>query len=173
MGLLDKFFGKSKEDGGPSEDRGDLPQFSAGSSVEVALPNGVLVYQDSLDRKAWSEGLLQAEGVPINPYLPVIESEFETRIRPLDEVIKRFHCLTVVGARGCGLSDDVVADMITALQLKGHFTPQESAYLANPTADEQVAVNMSWRNEAAWTLAWPWASSPVFADLTRSATWGF
>ena len=149
MSWLDKILGK-----GANAAASDLPQFTPVSSVKVEHPNGYDLFQDQVDRKAWTEGLLHGEGVPINPYLPFTEPESDTRIRPLDEVIKRFQCLAVVAARASGLEDETLRNMIFAMSLDGHFTPDETAFLNDPAPDQKTSVNMSWRNEAAWALAW-------------------
>lgn len=65
MGWLDKLFGK----GGP-------PCTPVIATVQLPpAANEETVFGDQLLRKAWAEDVLRAEGVPINPHLPMIESE--------------------------------------------------------------------------------------------------
>ena len=52
--------------------------------IRVELPPAtgeVEVRGDQPPRKTWAEGVLRTEGIPINPHLPMIESEAEVTLR--------------------------------------------------------------------------------------------
>ncbi|MEM4987355.1 DUF4272 domain-containing protein [Collimonas sp. H4R21] len=64
--------------------------------------------QEAVQRRARSEAVLRADGVPINQYLPVIETEDETKRRSKAEISQRALCVLLAAVKGEGLEQPVV-----------------------------------------------------------------
>lgn len=109
---------------------------------------------EALHRKEHSEAALRNEGVPVNPHLPVIETEAESKRRSPDQVAYRALALLVVAVKGEGLEQDIVQRVIKDYGLQVHFTPKEQAFIATASPSQADYVQFSWRYEAAWTLLW-------------------
>jgi len=105
-------------------------------------------------RKERSEAVLRAEGVPINPHLPVIEIEAESRRRTREEIAVRALALLVVAVKGEGLEQEIVEEIVTAYGLAPSLTPNERAFVQNRSPSKHDRAQFSWRYEAAWTLLW-------------------
>lgn len=111
-------------------------------------------YSDQLSRKAWAESVLRADGVPINPHLPMIESESEVTLRSPSEVADRLRALSIVAARGGGLPLAAARNFIRERDIGPHLTPAERTFLAAAEPTERDRIQFSWRHEAAWVLFW-------------------
>lgn len=112
------------------------------------------VAPEALQRKERSEAVLQAEGVPINKFLPAIETEGEAKVPAKEDVAYRALALLVVAVKGEGLEQATVERVIKDYELDGHFTPKELAFIQNPSPSQRDRIEFSWRYEAAWTLLW-------------------
>lgn len=112
------------------------------------------VSPEALQRKQRSESLLRTEGVPVNEFLPVIETAQEATRRTRDEVALRALALLVVAVKGEGLEQPVVERVVAEYGLAKHFTPKEKAFIANPAPSQHDRVQFTWRYEAAWVLLW-------------------
>ena len=112
------------------------------------------VSPEALQRKQRSEAILQSEGVPINKFLPVIETEKASRRRSKEEVAHRALALLVVAIKGEGLEQPIVERIIADYGLKRNFTPKESAFIRNALSTEHDRTQFVWRYEAAWVLLW-------------------
>jgi len=112
------------------------------------------ISSEALQRKERSEKLLQAEGVPVNKFLPVIETEKEAKHRSKGEVAYRALALLVVAVKGEGLEQTIVDKIIEEYGLNSYFTPKENAFIQNSTPSQHDRVQFSWRYEAAWALLW-------------------
>lgn len=109
---------------------------------------------EALHRKEHSEAALRNEGVPVNPHLPVIETEEQSKRRSRDQVAYRALALLVVAVKGEGLEQDIVQRVIKDYGLQAHFTPKEQAFVVTASPSQSECVQFSWRYEAAWTLLW-------------------
>lgn len=114
----------------------------------------VTVYGDQPLRKAWVENVLRAEGVPINLHLPMTESLSQVVLRTPREVADRLAALSLVAARGAGLSFEETRDFMAKHGLEPLLTPDERAFLDTAQPSDQDRVQFSWRYEAAWALFW-------------------
>jgi Domain of unknown function (DUF4272) len=112
------------------------------------------VSPEALQRKERSESVLRAEAVPINKFLPVIETEKEVKRRTTDEVAYRALALLVVAVKGEGLEQPTVEKIVKDYGLDPHFTPKERAFVRNVSPSQHDKVQFAWRYEAAWTLLW-------------------
>ena len=114
----------------------------------------VTVHGDQILRKEWAEDMLEAEGVPVNPHLPMIESEATVRIRSAREVADRLLALAVVASKGGGLDQAVVDEIVAERGVRPLFTPAELAFIDDPDPSLHDRTQFSWRYEAAWVLLW-------------------
>lgn len=112
------------------------------------------VSPEGLQRKERSEAVLRDEGVPINKFLPAIETESAAKVRSKEEVAYRVLALLVVAVKGEGLEQATVDRVIKDYELDGRFTPKELAFIQNPSPSQRERIDFSWRYEAAWTLLW-------------------
>ena len=123
------------------------------TEAEIAAEH-VPLPANSSARRARSIRRLTAEGVPVLPSLPVIESESEVRRRPAAEIANRAMALLFVAARAEGLEQARAANLVAQYSLTSELTPQERAFLAAPTMSDADRAKFSWRYEAAWVLLW-------------------
>lgn len=100
------------------------------------------------------EDVLQAQGVPVNPHLPMIESEAEVSIRSAREAADRLLALTVVAVKGEGLEQRLINEIVDERGVRLLFTPAELAFIDNPNPSLHDRTQFSWRYEAAWVLFW-------------------
>jgi len=132
---------------------GDRPE-----RIRVELPPAgeeTIVHGDQPLRKEWAEGVLRAEGIPVNPHLPMIESEAEISLRSPREVADRLRALVIVAFKASENPDQAVVESIVAERgLREHFTPDELAFIDTLKPDERARIQLSWRCEAAWVLLW-------------------
>jgi Domain of unknown function (DUF4272) len=112
------------------------------------------VSPEALQRKQKSELILKNELIPVNQYLPVIESELESKKRTKDEVAMRALSLIVMAAKGAGLEQTIALRIIKEYGLSNALTPKEKVFLANNAPSKNDLVQFSWRYEAAWVLLW-------------------
>lgn len=112
------------------------------------------VSAEQIERKLRSEKRLAAEGVPLNKYLPAIESEAQAKRRTKEEIANRAMALLVVGMHG-STPDKAIADKIIGqYSLASHLTPREREFIAAKAPSDRDRVNFSWRFEAANALFW-------------------
>ena len=109
---------------------------------------------EAASRKARSEVLLRAEGLPVNKGLPVIETEREAKHRTKDEIAYRALALLVVAVKGEGLDQPTVDQIVNDYGLESQFTPKERSFIKNALPSQHDRVQFAWRYEAAWTLLW-------------------
>jgi len=109
---------------------------------------------EALRRKARSETVLRAEGVPVNKFLPAIETEGEAKRRPKEDVAYRALALLAVAAKGEGLEQSVVERIARDYGLKERLTPKEKAFIGSNSPSQNDRVQFTWRYEAAWVLLW-------------------
>ena len=109
---------------------------------------------EALQRKEQSETILRTEGVPINKFLPAMETEKEAKQRPKEQVAYRALALLVVAVKGEGLEQSIVESIIRDYGIEKHFTPKEAAFIHNPSPSQHDRIQFIWRYEAAWVLLW-------------------
>lgn len=109
---------------------------------------------EAVTRKAQSEAILRSEGVPINEFLPVIDTASEAKARSTEEVAHRALALLIVAVKGEGLEQPIVDRVVKDYGIAGHFTPNEAAFIQDASPSQNDRVQFSWRYEAAWVLLW-------------------
>lgn len=105
-------------------------------------------------RKARSEAVLQAAGVPVNVNLPPIETASTTTIRTATEAVDRTLALTVVAIKGEGMPQADVLGVVKKLDAARYLSPREHAFVGDdaPTASDRTQA--AWRYECLGVLLW-------------------
>lgn len=111
------------------------------------------ISEEARERKYRSEAILRREGVRINLFLPVIETEAEIKLRTKEEVAYRIMALLAVAMKGEGLEQPQLEEFITEYGTREHFTPEERSFIEGPQ-EEAARARFTWRHEAVWTLLW-------------------
>ncbi|MBE7462909.1 MAG: DUF4272 domain-containing protein [Planctomycetes bacterium] len=109
---------------------------------------------EALERKRRSIAILKASRIPVMDGLPVIEAESASVRRSANEVAVRAMALCVVACKGEGLEQEVVQSLIKKFQLETAFTPEEVAFLENPSPTQHERTQFVWRYECYWVLLW-------------------
>ena len=147
MGWLSRLLGK----------RDDAIRAKTPILASVTIPDrdeAPMVYGDQPVRKQWAESVLYAQGVPINPQLPMIESEAQITLRTPREIADRLRAVSIIAARGSGLPLADARRFIDERGIDPHLTPAERAFLDTPEPTMRDQIQFSWRHEAAWVLLW-------------------
>lgn len=105
-------------------------------------------------RKAKTEAFLRKRGIPILPSLPCIESEKDTELRTAEEIGIRIFCLFCVVGTAFHPSAELYKQYLKRRLLWEHLTPEELAFMSNPTPDRQSLNEFTWRWEALFLLMW-------------------
>jgi hypothetical protein len=119
----------------------------------VSAENGG-ISPEAIDRRLRSEKILRAEGVPFLAALPVIETTAEALKRPKEEVALRALCPLFVAAKGEGLGEELVEQLLESYELRPHLTPKELAFVLDKSPSQHDRIQFTWKHEAAWTLLW-------------------
>jgi hypothetical protein len=109
---------------------------------------------EAIDRKFRSETILRAEGVPFFAELPVIETMAEALKRSKEEVALRTLCLLFVAAKGEGIAEEILEQVLESYELRPHLTPKELGFVLDSSPSQHDRIQFTWRYEAAWTLLW-------------------
>lgn len=145
MDWLERLFGRKTK----------RPKIPVIASITLPPTDGLqMAYGDKLLRKQWAEEVLRAEGVPVNPHLPMIEGEAEITLRRKDEVARRLLALAIVAVKGEGLEQRRVLEIISERNAHAMFTPLERAFIDDSDPSRHDRIQFCWRYEAAWVLAW-------------------
>lgn len=105
---------------------------------------------DDIERKARSEASCQKENIPINPSLPCVEDETNSKLRSLDEIGFRAMSLCVCAMKGEGMDREQVINIVEDLALGNALSPKKSAFIFGPQPPVQEFINFSWRYESYW-----------------------
>lgn len=105
-------------------------------------------------RKTRSMERLKKEGVPSVDHLPVIEDSKECRKRTAEEIAHRAIAVCITAVKGEGLDQATVEALVKNYGADAFFTPEEKAFIKNPSPSHQDRVNFAWRYECAWVLLW-------------------
>ncbi|MEW6533201.1 MAG: DUF4272 domain-containing protein [Thermodesulfobacteriota bacterium] len=107
-----------------------------------------------IQRKARTIAMLKKRGIRYLSWLPCVESEEETELRTPKEVGIRMFCLFCVIGTAYDPSDTSYKRYLKKCRLWKHLTPDELAFLSNPSPDRRTCVNFTWRVEALFVLMW-------------------
>ncbi len=109
---------------------------------------------EQLDRKARSEAVLTAAGVPVLGSLPVIETEAGSLRRTEREVAERMIALAIVAVKGETGDHQMGLGLIDQFGARDFLSPDEAAFMADPAPSEDTRIQMSRRYEGCWLLMW-------------------
>lgn len=106
--------------------------------------------------------LLQEQGIPSIPHLPVIDGDEEVVIRTKDEIVQRAIalCLNAVYAAGIAENGEVeeerefIEGIIQQYGAASFFTEKERKLLGDPQPDQTDMFQMAWMYECYWVLLW-------------------
>ncbi len=108
--------------------------------------------QDS--RKLKTEAFLKSRGVPINEWLPRVESEDEVQLRDARDVAIRAIILYGLAAAGHGEDRSEIRASFEKSGIWEQVSPNErDVFLAKELTDRQ-RIDSTWRVEALWALLW-------------------
>lgn len=105
-------------------------------------------------RKQNSELTLAKYLVPINPTLPSIESEEDTRLRTPDELLRRFVALWAVTGAAFRPEKSHFRDFINEHGFTNWLSTEERAFLFALRPSKQQLIRFSWQLESLYFLAW-------------------
>jgi len=107
-----------------------------------------------LARKARSEAILTAEGVPFIAWLPLVEDEGDYRPRSAEEIVGRAYALTLVAYKASTGDHEGANDAYAQVQDRVILSPSEIDFLRDPQPSDQDRIHFSWQSEAAYPLFW-------------------
>ena len=140
MEWLQKLFGKGVDNCAPA----------SSEKVESEIAPDA----DQVRRKDWAEAILKGQRIPINQYLPMIESERETTIRSAQEIAGRLLALAAVAGAASDNNRKAVEAYVGGTGVRQHFTLNEAEFFANPKPEKHAQIQFSWQYECAWVLMW-------------------
>lgn len=106
------------------------------------------------ERKIASEACLSKRGIAINQFLPLIESEDETRLRSPDELLRRLVALWAVSGTAFLKDDPHFRDYVESTGTQSWLSAKERKFLVNDARSERDYIAFSWRLEALYFLVW-------------------
>ena len=109
---------------------------------------------EALERKKRSEERLRAAGVPVNSWLPVLETEAKATFRPQSEVLDRALALLAVAGKGEGAPDEALALYMDRFEVVPKLSAAEKRFWADPAPAVELRFQFSWRYEALLVLLW-------------------
>ncbi|MEL7534770.1 MAG: DUF4272 domain-containing protein [Bacteroidota bacterium] len=109
---------------------------------------------ESYDRKLRSIAYCKKHEIPVNVYLPEIESEAETTIRSKAEIVSRTFALLYLGIKSEGTEAKLLKELEEKYDIRECFSKNELAYVdaADPSSQQQFDAN--WRYESMHVLLW-------------------
>src|SRR5688572_2438483 len=110
--------------------------------------------KEGLARKQRSEAILEVEGVPFLPTLPVVESGPGISLRSVEKVAWRAQALCLVAVKGEGLEQDEVLRILREYELDSALTPKERKFIYDETPSDHDRTQFTWRYECYWVLLW-------------------
>ncbi|SEK03068.1 MULTISPECIES: DUF4272 domain-containing protein [unclassified Variovorax] len=143
-------------DGGIRDPHGRVLLSAAGEEPdrEAALPYPPEAWQ----RKARTEALLAARGMPVPQHLPPLISEPELRLRAPEDLTGRAFALLAVSARAESVANNeplAVGELLERLpSAQASLTPKEQAFLSDGAPAESTVVQFGWRFECLFVLEW-------------------
>lgn len=113
--------------------------------------------KESEKRKIKSEEFIHKLGILVDPNLPFLPIEKDTKIRTPIEILYRSLSLLPVCINAIDESEEAKKDALTIgflFNLGDHITEKERNFLTNDSINYEDKVLLSWRVEAIQTLLW-------------------
>jgi hypothetical protein len=115
-------------------------------------------------RRARSKAAVTALGAPLLDRLPVVEEASSLRPRSAREIADRAVALALAAVKGEGLEQEVVLEVVRRWRAEALFTPEERAFILEPSPSDQDRARFAWRYEGLdvllWALGWKEALPP-------------
>lgn len=129
---------------------------AAPTAAGTLAPNATAASGEAaqLARKARSEAILTAEGVPFIAWLPLVEDEGDYRPRSTEEIAGRAFALTLVAYKASTGDHEGANDAYEAVKDRVLLSPSEIDFLRDPRPSDQDRIHFSWQAEAAYPLFW-------------------
>lgn len=112
------------------------------------------IQDEASTRRKRSESLVKKKKVPCNKYLPVIETEEQSKRRPMEEVALRAIAICIIAVKGEGIDQKLVEDWIDKYQITPVFTPQEEKFIHDLNPSERDRIQFAWQFECLWVMLW-------------------
>jgi len=141
----------------PVESLGIVPREAQTRKVRIGR-TGAVATPAAKARKAGSERVLRAGGIPLNLKLPPIPDSSQTTGRTHREVVVRTLAILVTAVKGEGLPQETVNALIADFGIQDGLSPKEAAFIALPNPRTADKVQFAWRYEAAWVMLWALSS---------------
>lgn len=115
-------------------------------------------------RRARSQAQLEALGAPLLDHLPAVEEAASLLPRTARELADRAVAVALAAVKGEGLEQEVVLEVVRRWHAEELFTPEERAFILDPTPSDQDRARFAWRYEGLdvllWALGWKEALRP-------------
>jgi hypothetical protein len=105
-------------------------------------------------RKQKSETELARHAIPINPTLPLIESDGQVALRTADELFQRLVALWAVAGTAFLRNNDFFRRYMIANDHVSWLSTEERDFLLAEQPTEQQIIQASWQLEGLYFLAW-------------------
>ncbi len=122
-------------------------------------------------RRARSRAQVTALGAPLIDHLPAVEEAASLRPRAAREIADRALAVALAAVKGEGLEQEVVLEVVRRWRAEELLTPEERAFILEPSPSEQERTRFAWRYERLdvllWALGWKEAlpSPDQFIDV--------
>jgi hypothetical protein len=121
------------------------------AAFEQRYPN---LPSDVLARRSRSNAVMRAEGVPLNEWLPALDSEQDIELPSTEQVAMRAVATLVVALKGNGMPQERVDKLTRDYRLLDSLSPNEVEFLRDRTPTERERQIQTWRFESAKALLW-------------------
>lgn len=110
--------------------------------------------EESVQRKARSEVVLQREGVPFIQHLPALGPVASMRFRTTMKVATRMVCVNFAAIYAEEPDRELLERLIEEWGIGDFFTDQERAFLATKEPSSGARAKFGWRYECVWLFLW-------------------
>lgn len=119
--------------------------------------------RDQLERRRASLDFLKQRQIFVTPWLPLLESEGQAVVRPVQEVARRAGALLVLALYSEYMlgekmkpqaAREAVRPVCEAMQAQSAFSPAEQAYFDNPQPSELDCIQFVWQYEGLLVMEW-------------------
>ncbi len=109
---------------------------------------------ESYVRKLRSIEYCKQYEIPVNVYLPEIETEAQTKIRSKEEIVSRTFALLYLGIKSEGTEAEKLKELEDKYDIRECFSINELAYVDAKSPTQQQTVNANWRYESMHVMLW-------------------
>jgi hypothetical protein len=106
------------------------------------------------DRKLRSEAILAKYSVRVNPALPLIEPEADTKIRTAEQLLQRLVALWSVAGTALLPGNGFFRAYLEENELLGWLSASERSFILAERPTEREVIHASWQLEGLYFLGW-------------------